>query len=41
MISSKTIKNLKSAKISTPPLLERTGMKFYWKINLLLTEKYW
>lgn len=41
MKSSNTIKNLQSAKISTPPLFERTGMKYYWKTNLLLTEKYW
>ena len=41
MCSSKTIRNLMSAKISVPPLIKRTGMKFYWKTNLLLTEKYW
>ena len=41
MKSSNTIKNLESARISTPPLIERMGMKFYWKTNLLQTEKYW
>lgn len=41
MCSSKTIRNLNSAKISVPPLIQRMGMKFYWKTNLLLTEKYW
>ena len=41
MIISGSIINLKSAKISTPPLFEKIGNKYYWKCNLLLTEKYW
>lgn len=41
MLASKNIHNLKSAKYSTPPLLIKTGMKYYWKCNLLLTESYW
>ena len=41
MVSSQTVHNLKSAKLSTPPLLTKTGMKYYWKCNLMLTESYW
>lgn len=41
MIISGSIVNLESARISTPPLFEKIGNKFYWKCNLMLTEKYW
>lgn len=41
MLSSMTIHKMESAQISTPPLLKQTGMKFYWKCNLMMTENYW
>ncbi len=41
MITSKTVNNIKSAKLSMPHLLQQTGMKYYWKTNLLFTEIYW
>ena len=41
MYKNGTIKNINSARISVPPLLELKDNFYYWKTNLMDSEKYW
>lgn len=40
-LRSGTLRNLESAKISIPTLIEQHGGEFLWRTDLLATEKHW
>ena len=40
-ISSGTLKNIESARISIPSQLIYKNNQYYWRTNLMLSEQYW
>lgn len=41
IIKSRTVSNKESARLSTPNLFIEKDGRFFWRTNLIQTEKYW